>query len=291
MVSGIALVDKPRGISSHTVVAQARRALGTKKVGHAGTLDPAATGLLVLGVGPGTRLLTFVVGADKSYRATMRLGYGTTTDDAEGEALASAGGIEAVSEESLRVAAAALVGEIDQVPSTYSAIKVDGKRAYDLARSGQDVALTSRRVTIHALDVDEVTRGEGVVDVTMRVECSSGTYIRAIARDIGSALGVGGHLTELRRDVVGSFLVEDAVSAEDLTESHLLDLASVAQQILPSIELGEVDTEHVRHGRAVDTASWPVDTPVAALSASTGELVAVVQASAGKSRILMGVAG
>lgn len=291
MVSGIALVDKPRGISSHTVVAQARRALGTKKVGHAGTLDPAATGLLVLGVGPGTRLLTFVVGADKSYRATMRLGYGTTTDDAEGEALAPTGDIEAVSEESVLAAAAALVGEIDQVPSTYSAIKVDGKRAYDLARSGQDVALTSRRVTIHALDIDEVTRGEGVVDVTMRVECSSGTYIRAIARDIGSALGVGGHLTELRRDVVGPFLVEDAVSAEDLTESHLLDLASVAQQILPSIELGEVDTEHVRHGRAVDTASWPVDTPVAALSASTGKLVAVVQASAGKSRILMGVAG
>lgn len=290
MISGIALVDKPAGISSHTVVAKARRALGTKKVGHAGTLDPAATGLLVLGVGQGTRLLTFVVGADKSYRATMRLGYATTTDDADGEPLPPAGDIAAVSEESVRAKALELVGEIDQVPSTYSAIKVDGKRAYNLARSGQEVELKSRRVTIHALEIADITRGEGFLDVTILVECSSGTYIRAIARDIGDALGVGGHLTALRRDTVGPFAVEDSVLVEDLTEEHLLGLADVAQRILPSITVEDDDAGHLRHGRAVDTTAWPADTPVAALSASTGELVAIVQASAGKSRILMGVA-
>ena len=291
MISGIALVDKPWGISSHTAVAQARRALGTKKVGHAGTLDPAATGLLVLGVGPGTRLLTFVVGADKTYEATVRLGYATTTDDAEGEALPPTGDIGSVSEESVRAAAAALVGEIEQVPSTYSAIKVDGKRAYDLARSGQEVELKSRRVTIRSLELGEITRGDGVLDVHIRVECSSGTYIRAIARDIGDALGVGGHLIALRRDVVGPFERKDAVAAEELTEAHLLSLGDVARRILPSVTVGEDDARHLRHGRAVDVSAWPADTPVAAVSESTGELVAIVQASAGKSRILMGVAG
>lgn len=290
MISGIALVDKQLGVSSHDVVSQARKALNLKKIGHAGTLDPAASGLLVLGVGAGTRLLTYLVGADKTYRATLRLGYSTTTDDAEGETLERSGDLSACTVEAVRVAAQSFVGEIDQVPSTYSAIKVDGKRAYDLARQGKEVELRSRRVTLHSLTLGEMTHGDGWIDLEMAVNCSSGTYIRALARDIGRALGVGGHLVALRRETVGPFSVEGAHRASDLVEDSLLGLADVAAQILPVVSVNEGETEDLRQGRAVDTTSWPVDTPLAALSKTTGDLVAVVQATAGKSRILMGVA-
>jgi tRNA pseudouridine55 synthase len=290
VISGIALVDKQLGVSSHHVVAQARKALNTKKVGHAGTLDPAASGLLVLGIGSGTRLLTYLVGADKTYRATMRLGFGTTTDDAEGEATERLGDLSTCTDEAIGVAASAFAGEIDQVPSTYSAIKVQGRRAYDLARSGEEVVLKSRTVTVHRLEVGDIHRGEDHIDVEILVECSSGTYIRALARDIGHTLGVGGHLVALRRDRVGPFSVEGAPRATELTEGALLSLAEVAAHILPVVTVQEIDRVALSHGRQIDASSWPADSPLAAIAEGSGELIAIVQAHAGRSRILMGVA-
>src|SRR5688500_15364243 len=194
----LVVVDKSPGMTSHDVVARVRRLAGTRKVGHAGTLDPMATGVLVLGINRATRLLGHLMLTEKTYAATVRLGVTTTTDDAEGELVATAS-TEGLSGEAIRAAFATQVGELDQVPSAVSAIKVDGKRAYQRVREGEDVELAARRVTVHALDVIEV-RG---ADVDVEVRCSSGTYVRAIARDVGAALRVGGHLTSLRRTTVG----------------------------------------------------------------------------------------
>ena len=290
MASGIVLVDKPLGLSSHSAVSGVRKALDTKKVGHAGTLDPAATGLLVMGVGPGTRLLTYLVGLDKSYTATLRLGDETTTDDAEGEKVGETStDLGSVSDEAIRAALEPFRGEIDQVPSTYSAIKVGGKRAYDLARSGQEVELRSRRVTVSHLEAPSITRGEDVIDVELVVDCSSGTYIRALARDIGRALGVGGHLVALRRTRVGPFGVEGTPAPQDVTESHLLGLAQVAGQIMPVVTLSKTEVADISHGRPVHAEDWPSPGPLAGCDEDTGSLVAIVEASGGRSRILMGV--
>ena len=290
MASGIVLVDKPLGLSSHGAVSGVRKALDTKKVGHAGTLDPAATGLLVMGVGAGTRLLTHLVGLDKSYTATLRLGYETTTDDAEGESVGETSTeLASVSDDAIRRALEPFRGEIDQVPSTYSAIKVEGKRAYDLARSGQEVELRSRRVTVSGLDASSITRGEGVIDVELVVECSSGTYIRALARDIGRALGVGGHLVALRRTRVGPFGVEGTPAPQEVEESQLLGLAQVAGQIMPVVTLSKTEVADISHGRPVHAEDWPSPGPLAGCDADTGSLVAIVEASGGRSRILMGV--
>ena len=290
MASGIVLVDKPLGLSSHGAVSGVRKALDTKKVGHAGTLDPAATGLLVMGVGPGTRLLTYLVGLDKSYTATLRLGYETTTDDAEGEKVGETStDLGSVSDEAIRAALEPFRGEIDQVPSTYSAIKVGGRRAYDLARSGQEVELRSRRVTVSHLEAPSITRGEDVIDVELVVDCSSGTYIRALARDSGRALGVGGHLVALRRTRVGPFGVEGTPAPQDVTESHLLGLAQVAGQIMPVVTLSKTEVADISHGRPVHAEDWPSPGPLAGCDEDTGSLVAIVEASGGRSRILMGV--
>ena len=198
--SGLVVVDKPAGMTSHDVVARVRRLAGTRKVGHAGTLDPMATGVLVLGLNRATRLLGHLMLTEKAYDATIRLGVATTTDDAEGEVLATAP-TDGLDEASIRGVLAGFVGEIDQVPTAVSAIKVDGVRAYQRVRDGEQVELEPRRVTIHELTVHDVSGP----DVRITVRCSSGTYIRAIARDAGAALGVGGHLTALRRTAVGEF--------------------------------------------------------------------------------------
>ena len=203
--SGLVVVDKPAGITSHDVVARVRRLAGTRKVGHAGTLDPMATGVLVVGVDRATRLLGHLTLTDKSYAATVRLGVSTTTDDAEGEVVESHP-TDALTEDPVRKALAAFTGEIDQVPSAVSAIKVDGKRAYARVRDGEQVDLPARRVTVHRLEV--VSIDLDAATVAIEVDCSSGTYIRAIARDLGTALGVGGHLTALRRTAVGPFGVD-----------------------------------------------------------------------------------
>jgi len=290
VTSGILLVDKPLGVSSHGVVSMARKALGTKKVGHAGTLDPEASGLLVLGVGAGTRLLTYMVGLDKTYVATLRLGYGTTTDDAEGERIDfPEGELASVSIEALDHVLARFRGQISQVPSTFSAIKVEGKRAYDLARSGAEVALKARPVSVYRLERGEPERHKGHIDIELTIDCSSGTYIRALARDIGGALGVGGHLVALRRSAVGPFDVADALSHERIESSGLRGLAESAALVMTPVRLGQREVDDVRHGRAVAVHDWPEGVPLAAIDDASGQLVAIIECSAGRSRILMGV--
>ncbi len=275
---GILLVDKPGGITSHDVVSRARKALGTRKIGHAGTLDPMATGLLVLGVEGATRLLTYIVGADKTYEATILLGVSTDSDDADGveTARADADAVEAVADEAISAGIAALTGEIDQVPSTVSAIKVAGRRAYDLARAGEQVELTSRRVTVSRFDVRAMRRGNGTIELDVVVDCTSGTYIRALARDLGRALGVGGHLTALRRTRIGAFDVAAAASVDDLSEDALLAPATAAAVVMGALAVGADEARDLRHGKRID-GGGRLTGPVAAAIDPDGRLVGVVE--------------
>ncbi|MBX9471019.1 tRNA pseudouridine(55) synthase TruB [Microcella sp.] len=298
MTTGLLLVDKPQGLTSHDVVARARRALNTRKVGHAGTLDPMATGLLTLGVGPATRLLTYLVGLDKTYETTMRLGAATTSDDAEGEVVSTAepAAIAAVTDDALVAGIRALTGEIDQRPSSVSAIKVDGKRAYDRVRAGEEVELASRRVTISAFEALAVRRTATAIEVDARIDCSSGTYIRALARDLGTALGIGGHLTALRRTRVGPFDVADAVSLDELAEqgaSLLASPAEVAAQLFPVLEVDAARARDLGHGKLLALPAQPDAEPVAAIERGAGgahpdRLVALISVREGRGRTLVG---
>ncbi len=274
---GLVLIDKPTSWTSHDVVAKVRKAVGTKKVGHAGTLDPLATGLLVLGIESGTKLLTFLVGADKTYEATIRLGQQTVSDDSESEVIKSstADEIARISDEDISREIAKLTGVIMQTPSSVSAIKVAGKRAYDLVRAGEQVELKSREVKIYSFEMLSVARVSGFLDVQVRVECSSGTYIRALARDLGNLLGVGGHITALRRTKVGHFDVSDANSIEELGELRLTELAIAAKPLFPVIELTEAEVTDLIHGKRISRKP-EVDGLVAGISAS-GKLVAVLE--------------
>jgi tRNA pseudouridine55 synthase len=213
---GLVVVDKPGGMTSHDVVSRLRRLAHTRRVGHGGTLDPMATGVLIIGVERATRLLTYVIGSAKSYAATIRLGQATVTDDAEGELVSSASAAE-VTGAAVRTALSTFVGTIDQVPSAVSAIKIKGVRSYARVRQGESVELAARPVTISALEVLAVRAGE-LFDVDIELTCSSGTYVRAIARDLGTRLGVGGHLTALRRTAVGSFTLAEAATLDELAE-------------------------------------------------------------------------
>jgi tRNA pseudouridine55 synthase len=253
---GLVVVDKAPGMTSHDVVARVRRLAGTRKVGHAGTLDPMATGVLVLGVDRATRLLGHLMLTEKSYDATVRLGVTTTTDDAEGEVVETRA-VDGVDPEAVRAELARFVGDIEQVPTAVSAIKVDGKRAYARVRDGEQVELKARPVTIHELVVHEVA----MPDVRISVRCSSGTYIRAIARDLGAALGVGGHLTALRRTAVGSFDLSVARTLEQLSEDFaVVPIADAARATFPGVDLDDEQAAHVRFGRALDLA-LPDDRP------------------------------
>lgn len=276
---GLLLVDKPGGWTSHDVVGRMRRIAGTRRVGHAGTLDPMATGLLVLGIGQGTRLLTYAVGLPKTYTATIRLGQATTTDDAEGEPLGEVRPADSCDAAAIDAALEALRGDITQVPSTVSAIKVDGKRAYARARAGETVELAARPVRIDRLDLLEHRTEGPFCDLDVIVDCSSGTYIRALARDLGEALGVGGHLTALRRTRVGPFDVADAVTVppRDIPEEPSLalqGLGEAAARILPAVTVTAEQATDLGHGKRVDLPSAPAET-AAALTAD-GVLVAVV---------------
>lgn len=300
--SGILLVDKPQGITSHDVVARTRRAVGTRKVGHAGTLDPMATGLLVLGINSSTRLLTYLVGVDKEYLATIRLGASTDTDDAEGEftEVADPEVVDALIPLDVEIAIGGLTGIIQQVPSSVSAIKVDGKRAYARVRQGELVELAPRTVTVSAFDIlgieltAEHTPGgpRQYWDVSVRVECSSGTYIRALARDLGRALGVGGHLTALRRTRVGPFDVEHASGVDDLQVASLLSPASVATTLFPSHALDHQQAVDLEHGKRIDTpqlaaqAAAGYSGPVAAI-APDGRLVGLIEPIGHQARVLV----
>lgn len=254
-IPGLLLVDKPAGMTSHDVVSRVRKLAGTKKVGHAGTLDPMATGLLVLGIESGTKLLTFIVGADKTYYATIRLGSSTITDDREGETLeqATQQKLDSITVEQIHLDLAKLRGVIQQIPSAVSAIKVNGEKAYDRVRAGEVFELKSREVTISKLEVlGELRSGEGFIDLDVVVDCSSGTYIRAIARDLGKALGVGGHLTELSRTRVGKYDVENAVSLEDFTgDLPILKSVSAVGDVLPILEIDSEDAVALRQGKRV----------------------------------------
>lgn len=253
VTDGLIVVDKSGGMTSHDVVARVRRIAGTRKVGHGGTLDPMATGVLVIGVGRATRLLTYVVGTDKVYRGTIRLGQSTITDDAEGEVVATAPAdrVAAITDEGVWAELATMTGEVDQVPSSVSAIKVNGVRSYHRVRQGEQVELPARRVTISRIDVLKITREPGVIDVEVEVACSSGTYIRAIARDLGVAVGVGGHLTALRRSAVGGFTLAEAHTLEQLAELPdpvTLPLAKALARAMPVRSVDEAQAKTLSHG-------------------------------------------
>ncbi len=264
-----------------------RKALGTRKVGHAGTLDPMASGLLVLGVGTATRLLTFLVGADKTYTATIRLGSSTVTDDAQGDvvAVAEAKALANISDEAIRDEVTKLTGTIQQRPSAVSAIKVDGRRAYDRVRAGDDVVLDARTVTVERFDVHEIRREPSAIDLDVTVDCSSGTYIRALARDLGAALGCGGHLTALRRTRVGPFEVSDACAPDEISESRLISPARIAGELFPTWSMSDSETTDIGHGKKV-----AVPLPDAPLVAAVheGRLVAIVSMSHGVARVVTG---
>ncbi|WZH37006.1 MAG: tRNA pseudouridine(55) synthase TruB [Microbacterium enclense] len=273
--AGILLVDKPGGITSHDVVSRARRALGTRKIGHAGTLDPMATGLLVLGVEGATRLLTYIVGADKTYEATILLGVATDSDDADGVETSRADAT-AVTDDAIAAGVADLTGEIEQVPSTVSAIKVAGRRAYDLARAGEEVELKARRVTVSRFDIRDTRRGDGVVELDVVVDCTSGTYIRALARDLGRTLGVGGHLTMLRRTRIGSFDVAAAASVDDIAEERLVNPATAASVVVGALAVGEDEARDLRHGKRIDGGGRLTGAVAAAIDPD-GRLVGIVE--------------
>jgi tRNA pseudouridine55 synthase len=254
---GLVIVDKPAGCTSHDVVARIRRLAGTRKVGHAGTLDPPATGVLVVGVNRATRLLHHLVLTDKSYSATIRLGAATVTDDATGAVVATASA-DGVGFDAVRSAMAVFVGDIDQVPSAVSAVKVDGQRAYKSARRGEAVELAPRRVTVSRFDALEFTRpGAEVLDVRVEVDCSSGTYVRALARDLGQRLGVGGHLTELRRTRVGPFGLDVARTLDELGELDdpiTFDLPQAVRAAMPVREVSLAEARELSFGRRIDAA-------------------------------------
>jgi tRNA pseudouridine55 synthase len=284
---GLLIVDKPAGWTSHDVVARCRRLCGTRRVGHAGTLDPMATGVLVLGINRATKLLTFLVGSDKTYTATIRLGQSTVTDDAEGE-ITSSHDVAGLSVEAVQQAVAGLTGQIDQVPSAVSAIKVDGQRSYARVRAGQDVVLLARPVTVSRFDIlDQRTRaagGQTVWDCDVIVDVSSGTYVRALARDLGSALGVGGHLTALRRTRVGRFGLDRAHSLEDLEiaseadDMPVITLPVAARESFVVRELTAPEATAVGYGQRILSKPSGRSEPVAAF-APQGHLVAMLDES------------
>jgi tRNA pseudouridine55 synthase len=285
---GLVVVDKPAGMTSHDVVARVRRLAGTRRVGHAGTLDPMATGVLVVGVGRATRLLGHLALREKDYLATVRLGRTTSTDDAEGEPLAAAD-VGDVDRAAVVRALDGLTGEIDQVPPAYSAIKVAGRRSYARARAGEEVELPPRRVTVHALALTGCTRtgdeAGAVVDVDLEITCSSGTYVRAIARDLGAALGCGGHLTALRRTRVGGFGLHVARSLDELSEDFaLVPLGDAVAAAFRRRELGEDEARAVAHGGRLSPSGH--DAPVGVFGPD-GQVLALVEDRDGAARPLV----
>ncbi|QZY48378.1 tRNA pseudouridine(55) synthase TruB [Mycolicibacterium austroafricanum] len=279
---GLVVVDKPGGMTSHDVVGRCRRLFGTRKVGHAGTLDPMATGVLVVGIERATKILGLLTATDKSYAATIRLGQTTSTEDAEGEVLQSVSAAE-VTDAQIEAAIAPLRGPIDQIPSAVSAIKIAGKRAYQMVRDGQTVELAARPVRIDRFEVLEVRRDGELVDVDVAVDCSSGTYIRALARDVGAALGVGGHLTALRRTRVGGFGLEQARTLDELAEAPRLSysLDEACLRAFARRDITEAEAESASHGRALPVAG--ID-GVYAATAPDGRVIALLSDEGDRTR-------
>jgi tRNA pseudouridine55 synthase len=276
-MSGVAVIDKPAGLTSHQVVARVRRLVGTRKVGHAGTLDPMATGVLIIGIVKATRLLGYLSKADKAYEATIRLGMATVTDDAQGDVVSSIGAAD-VRNVDLEAAIANLRGEILQVPSAVSAIKISGERSYARVRAGLDVELPARPVRISQFAIrssraHEIS-GVTVLDLEVEVECSTGTYVRALARDLGVALGVGGHVTALRRTRVGTFSIEEAQTLDERDNGlALIPLDSAVRRCFATLTVTDAQARDIRNGRRLAGVILPAATT--ALLNETGHFLAL----------------
>ena len=281
-MDGFLVVDKAPAMTSHDVVAVARKALGTRKVGHAGTLDPMATGVLVLGFGNGTRLLQYITDGDKSYIATVVLGAATVTDDQEGEVIYEADGSN-ISDEQIKSGLSKMVGEIQQRPSSVSAVKVAGERAYDRVRAGEVFELAARTITISSLDILDIRRSGARVEIDIDVTCSAGTFIRAIARDLGDDLSVGGHLSSLRRTRVAGFAIDQAITFEALKSQDFkaLELSDVARQTFTVRELALDEVAELSFGRPLTLN--PSDEIFAALSPDN-RLIALLKNEIGKAK-------
>jgi tRNA pseudouridine55 synthase len=280
--SGLIVVDKPQGWTSHDVVGRMRRLLGTRKVGHGGTLDPMATGVLVIACGKATRLLQYISAHDKGYEATIRLGQSTITDDAEGEVLTEVSAAS-VSDEAILAGIAALTGDILQRPSSVSAIKVAGERAYARVRAGEDVELAARPVTVARFELLDARRSGDVIDLDIAVDVSSGTYVRALARDLGAGLGVGGHLTALRRTRVGEVTLADAATLEELeaagARTRLIGLTEAATRTLPVLAIDPKAATALGYGQRI-----AADGVGPAIAVCDGEAIAIVERDAGAGR-------
>ena len=260
-LNGFLIIDKPSGMTSHSVVHQIRKITNTKKVGHAGTLDPDATGVLVVGLGKATRLITYLVSDNKTYQATIRLGQSTSTDDREGEILKTVD-CSNLDENEINSVILNFIGDIHQIPSAVSAIKINGQKAYDLVRKGEKVELKPRKIHISAIDIHEIKKVNSYIDLNLTIHCSSGTYIRALARDIGEQLKVGGHVTNLRRLQSGQWNISDAKKIEELKVDNLplISMAEIATTMFPSVKVEFEEIQDLIHGRYVRKTHEPAET-------------------------------
>lgn len=281
-MDGFLLVDKAGGMTSHDVVAMARKKLDTKKVGHAGTLDPMATGVLVLGVGIATRLLTYITDGKKAYQGKISLGSATHTDDKEGEVIFTApeDKLQSITDSQIKEQLASFVGNIKQRPSSVSAIKIDGKSAHARVRAGEDVDIPERDITIDEIEVKQITHLASSIEIDISVTCSAGTYIRAIARDLGEKLEVGGHLTQLRRTLVSPFTLEQC---KDIAGAQLISIAEVIEKLFPIRKLDFSESREILFGRTIDQNQ---QTGVVAALDAQGEFLALLENKAQGSKIL-----
>ena len=281
-MDGFLLVDKAGGMTSHDVVAMARKKLDTKKVGHAGTLDPMATGVLVLGVGIATRLLTYITDGKKAYQGKISLGRATHTDDKEGDVIFTApeDKLQSITDSQIKEQLASFVGNIKQRPSSVSAIKIEGKSAHARVRAGEDVDIPERDITIDEIEVKQITHFASSIEIDISVTCSAGTYIRAIARDLGEKLEVGGHLTQLRRTLVSPFTLEQC---KDIAGAQLISIAEVIEKLFPIRKLDFSESREILFGRTIDQNQ---QTGVVAALDAQGEFLALLENKAQGSKIL-----
>ncbi len=281
-MDGFLLVDKAGGMTSHDVVAMARKKLDTKKVGHAGTLDPMATGVLVLGVGIATRLLTYITDGKKSYQGKISLGSATHTDDKEGDVIFTApeNKLQLITDSQIKEQLAGFVGNIKQRPSSVSAIKIDGKSAHARVRAGEDVDIPERDITIDEIEVKQISHLASSIEIDLSVTCSAGTYIRAIARDLGEKLEVGGHLTQLRRTLVSPFTLEQC---QDIADAQLISIAEVIEKLFPIRRLDFSESREILFGRTIDQNQ---QTGVVAALDAQGEFLALLENKAQGSKII-----
>ena len=281
-MDGFLLVDKAGGMTSHDVVAMARKKLDTKKVGHAGTLDPMATGVLVLGVGIATRLLTYITDGKKAYQGKISLGSATHTDDKEGDVIFTApeNKLQLITDSQIKEQLAGFVGNIKQRPSSVSAIKIDGKSAHARVRAGEDVDIPERDITIDEIEIKQISHLASSIEIDLSVTCSAGTYIRAIARDLGEKLEVGGHLTQLRRTLVSPFTLEQC---KDIADAQLISIAEVIEKLFPIRRLDFSESREILFGRTIDQNQ---QTGVVAALDAQGEFLALLENKAQGSKII-----